>query len=158
MPAKKVKGRKQHLLVDTLGLLLAVTVTAASVQDRDAAPALVAQACAKVSGLQKLYADGAYAGKCKEDIEVAHPTLDVEIVRHPHHRNTGTWDDVQQRLFPDPPAKDFVVLAKRWVVERTHAWNERARRLMAHHDRSSWAPIAWVWLVEARILATRLAS
>ncbi|THD11278.1 hypothetical protein B1806_03940 [Metallibacterium scheffleri] len=78
--------------------------------------------------------------------------------RHPHNRNTGTWDDVQQPLFPDPPAKDFVVLAKRWVVERTHAWNERARRLMAHHDRSAWAPIAWVWLVEARILATRLVA
>jgi putative transposase len=44
------------------------------------------------------------------------------------------------------------------MVERTHAWNERARRLIAHHDRSSWAPVAWVWLVEARILATRLAG
>ena len=155
---KKVKGRKRHLLVDTLGLLLAVTVTAASVQDRDAASTVVAQACAKVPGLQKLYADGAYAGKCKEGIEAAHPTLALEIVRHPHNRNTGTWDAVQQPLFPDPPAKDFVVLAKRWVVERTHAWNERARRLMAHHDRSAWAPIAWVWLVEARILATRLVA
>ncbi|MFN9186284.1 MAG: IS5/IS1182 family transposase, partial [Betaproteobacteria bacterium] len=48
--------------------------------------------------------------------------------------------------------------AKRWVVERTHAWNDRARRLMAHHDRSDWAPLAWVWLAEARILATRLAT
>ena len=44
------------------------------------------------------------------------------------------------------------------VVERTHAWNERARRLIAHHDRSDWAPVAWVWLAEARILATRLAT
>jgi transposase len=155
---KKVKGRKRHLVVDTLGLLLAVTVTAASVQDRDAAPTVVAQACAKVTGLQRLYADGAYAGKCKEGIEVAHPSLNVEIVRHPNNRNTGTWDDAQLPLLPEPPAKGFVVLAKRWVVERTHAWNERARRLMAHHDRSSWAPVAWVWLVEARILATRLAS
>jgi putative transposase len=44
------------------------------------------------------------------------------------------------------------------MVDRTHAWNERARRLIALHDRSSWAPVAWVWLVEARILATRLAG
>jgi putative transposase len=50
-------------------------------------------------------------------------------------------------------AKGFVVQAKRWVVERTHAWNERCRRLIAHHDRSNWAPLA-----EARILATRLAT
>lgn len=57
-----MKGRKRHLVVDTLGLLLALTVTAASVQDRDAAAPLVAQACAKVPGLKKRYADGAYAG------------------------------------------------------------------------------------------------
>ncbi len=155
---KKVKGRKRHLLVDTLGLLLAVSVTAASVQDRDAAPAVVDQAVAKVPGLLKLYADGAYAGKCKEGIEAAHPSLKVEIVRHPQNRNTGSWQGAQLPLLPDPVAKGFVVLAKRWVVERTHAWNERARRLMVHHDRSAWAPVAWVWLVEARILATRLAS
>ena len=63
---KKVKGRKRHLVVDTLGLLLAVTVTAPSVQDRDAAASVVAQACAKVPGLKKLYADGAYGGKCAQ--------------------------------------------------------------------------------------------
>ena len=56
---KKVKGRKRHLVVDTLGLLLAVTVTAASVQDRDAAADVVALACAKVPGLKKLYTDAA---------------------------------------------------------------------------------------------------
>ena len=54
--------------------------------------------------------------------------------------------------------RGFVVQPKRWVVERTHAWNERARRLMAHHDRSNWAAVAWVWLAQARILATRLAN
>lgn len=153
---KKVKGRKRHLVVDTLGLLLAVTVTAASVQDRDAAAEVVAQACTKVPGLKKLYTDAAYGGKCAQAIEQTHG-ISVEVVRHPGNRSTGTWQDAQQPLWPEIVAKGFVVQAKRWVVERTHAWNERARRLMAHHDRSSWAPIAWVWLVEARILATRLA-
>jgi putative transposase len=46
----------------------------------------------------------------------------------------------------------------RRVVERTHAWLERDRRLIAHHDRSDWAPLAWVWLAQARMLATRLAN
>ena len=69
---KKVKGRKRHLVVDTLGLLLAVTITAASVQDRDAAAPVVAQACAKVPGLKKLYADGAYGGQCAVAIEQTH--------------------------------------------------------------------------------------
>jgi transposase len=154
---KKVKGRKRHLVVDTLGLLLALTVTAASVQDRDAAPDVVAQACTKVPGLKKLYTDGAYGGKCAQAIEQTHG-ISVEVVRHPGNRSTGTWHDAQQPLWPETVATGFVVQAKRWVVERTHAWNERARRLMAHHDRSDWAPLAWVWLAEARILATRLAS
>jgi putative transposase len=154
---KKVKGRKRHLVVDTLGLLLAVTVTAASVQDRDAAAAAVAHACAKVPGLKKLYTDAAYGGQCAQTIEQTHG-IGVEVVRHPGNRSTGTWQDPQQPLWPEVVAKGFVVQAKRWVVERTHAWNERARRLMAHHDRSDWAPLAWVWLAEARILATRLAT
>ncbi len=153
---KKVKGRKRHLVVDTLGLLLAVTVTAASVQDRDAAAPVVAQACAKVPGLKKIYADSAYGGKCAQAIEQTYG-ISVEVVRHPGNRSTGTWQDAQQTLWPEVVASGFVVQAKRWVVERTHAWNERARRLIAHHDRSSWAPVAWVWLVEARMLATRLA-
>jgi putative transposase len=154
---KKVKGRKRHLVVDTLGLLLAVTITAASVQDRDAAAEVVAQACTKVPGLKKLYTDAAYGGKCAQAIEQTHG-ISVEVVRHPGNRSTGTWQDAQQPLWPEVVAKGFVVQAKRWVVERTHAWNERARRLMAHHDRSNWAPLAWVWLAEARILATRLAA
>lgn len=153
---KKVKGRKRNLVVDTLGLVLAVTITAASVQDRDAAEPVVALACAKVPGLKALYADAAYAGRCAEAIEKTHG-IAVHIVRHPGNRVTGTWQTAQQPLWPETVAKGFVVQARRWVVERTHAWNERARRLIAHHDRSQWAPIAWVWLTEARILATRLA-
>ena len=154
---KKVKGRKRHLVVDTLGLLLAVTVTPASVQDRDGAAEVVAKAYAKAPSLKKLYTDGAYGGKCALAIEAAHGLV-VEVVRHPGNRATGTWQDAQQPLWPQEVPKGFVVQAKRWVVERTHAWNERCRRLIAHHDRSDWAPVAWVWLAEARMLATRMAT
>ena len=105
---KKVKGRKRHLVVDTLGLLLAVSVTAASVQDCDAAAPVVAQACAKVPGLKKLYADAAYGGKCAEAIEHAHG-ISVEIVRHPGNRSTGTWQDAQHPLgrMPSPAASSY---------------------------------------------------
>ena len=90
MRGKKVKGRKRHLVVDTLGLLLAVTVTAASVQDRDAAAEVVAQACTKVPGLKKLYtAPTAYGGKCAQAIEQTHG-IGVEMVRHPGNRSPGT--------------------------------------------------------------------
>lgn len=154
---KKVKGRKRHLVVETLGLLLALTITAASVQDRDAAAEVVAKACAKVPGLERLYADGAYGGRCAQAIEQTRG-IAVEVVRHPGNRSTGTWQDAQQPLWPEVVATGFVVQAKRWVVECTHAWNERSRRLIAHHDRSDWAALAWVWLAEARMLATRLAA
>lgn len=149
---KKVKGRKRHLVVDTLGLLLAVAVTAASVQDRDAAPAAVAAACAKYTTIEKLFADAAYAGQCAErlehDLDIA-----VDIVRRPHA--AGDWDDPQQPLWP--AAGGFVALPKRWVVERTHAWLERERRLIMHHDRSPLTAAAWVWLAQARMLLRRLA-
>ena len=148
---KKVKGRKRHLVVDTLGLLLAVAVTAASVQDRDAAPAAVATACAKYTTIEKLFADGAYAGQCADRLE--HDlNITVDIVRRPNA--VGDWEHPQQSLWP--AAGGFVPLPKRWVVERTHAWLERERRLVMHHDRSPRSAVAWVWLAQARMLLRRL--
>lgn len=89
---KKVKGRKRNLVVDTMGLLIAVTVTAASVQDRDAATAVVTQACATSPRLEKLYTDGAYGGKCAHDIEQAHH-IRVEVARRPGNSTIGTLHD-----------------------------------------------------------------
>lgn len=153
---KKVKGRKRHLLVDTLGLLLSVTVTAASVQDRDGAVPSVAAGCQKYPTLAKLYVDGAYAGGCAQLLRATHG-LDVEVVRHPGNHNVGQWHIDQRDLFDAAPPTGFVVLPKRWVVERTHAWAERSRRLIMHHDRAVPIAVAWVWLTEARMLARRLA-
>ncbi|MBF6842267.1 transposase, partial [Acinetobacter baumannii] len=129
---KKIKGRKRHLLVDTLGLLLAVTVTAASVQDRDGAPAVVAAGCAKVPALKRLYVDGAYSGRCAQAL-AADYGLAVEVVRHPGNGNARVFHNLAQST-PIAAAvpSGFVVLPKRWVVERTHAWNERWRRLVMH--------------------------
>ena len=152
---KKVKGRKRHMVVDTLGLLLAVAGTAASVQDRDGAKEVVEQACRKAPTLERLYTDGAYGGKCAQAIEHAQG-IRVEVARRPGNRSTGMLHDSQQSLWPLPTA-GFIVLPKRWVVERTHAWNERCRRLVMHHDRRTSISAAWVWLAEARILLSRLA-
>ncbi len=148
---KKVKGRKRHLVVDTLGLLLAVSVTAASVQDRDGARSTVAQACQTNPTVATLYADAAYAGQCAATLERTHG-LTVEIVRRPN--TSGDWGDAQMPLWP--ALGGFVVLPKRWVVERTHAWIERWRRLIMHHDRSVRIAEAWVWLAQAAILLQRL--
>ncbi len=156
---KKVKGRKRHLVVDTLGLLLAVSVTAASVQDRDGAHPVVALALSKYPSVQTLFVDGGCAGQCAQTISQCH-VVQVDVVRHPANRNVGRWADSRQAdLFTvQADAKGFVVLAKRWVVERTHAWNERARRLVMHHDRLANVAEAWVWLTDARTLLRRLTT
>ena len=154
---KKVKGRKRHLVVDTLGLLLAVSVTAASVQDRDGAHTVVDAAMSKYSSIETIFADSGYAGQCAQTLSQRHD-IRVQVVRHPCNKNVGRWVRPEQQDLFAVAANDkgFVVLAKRWVVERTHAWNERARRLIMHHDRLSAVSEAWVWLTEARMLLRRL--
>lgn len=156
---KKVKGRKRHLVVDTLGLLLAVSVTAASVQDRDGAHPVIAATMTKYPSVETLFADSGYAGQCAQTVSQCHG-IKVDVVRHPANRNVGRWAHRDQPdLFTvQADAKGFVVLAKRWVVERTHAWNERARRLVMHHDRLAEVSEAWVWLTEARMLLRRLTT
>ncbi|MCP5320951.1 MAG: IS5 family transposase [Pseudomonadales bacterium] len=156
---KKIKGRKRHLVVDTLGLVLAVSVSAASVQDRDGAHPVIAATMAKYPSIKTLFVDGGYAGKCAQTVSQCH-NVHVDVVRHPANKNVGRWTQADQPdLFTvQADAKGFVVLAKRWVVERTHAWNERARRLVMHHDRLAGVSEAWVWLTEARMLLRRLTT
>jgi transposase len=154
---KKVKGRKRNLVVDTLGLLLAVTVTSAGLQDRDAGTGAIARAAEKYPSVQRLYVDSAYAGQWAVAVQNDHG-INVEVIRHPANRLVGRWEQTgQQDLFTEAlPKTGFTVLPKRWVVERSHAWNERARRLIMHHDRLPAVSEAWVWVAEARLLAKRL--
>lgn len=156
---KKVKGRKRHLVVDALGLLLAVSVTAASVQDRDGAHAVMASAKARHSTISTLYVDSGYAGDCAQTLSERHG-IEVRVVRHPANRNAGRWIDEQNPtpVIVSAHSNGFVVLPKRWLVERAHAWTERARRLVMHHDRLTSISETWVWLTHARILLRRLTS
>jgi transposase len=153
---KKVKGRKRHLVTDTLGLLVAVLVTAASTQDRDAALPAMELATAKVPGIERVYVDGGYAGKRAQEIR-DRLDLDVHVVRHPGNRNVGRWHHEDQiPLFDDTAG--FVVLPKRWVVERTNAWNERPRRMTRDHDRRLDVSTGWIWLADGRRLLRRLTT
>lgn len=152
---KKVKGRKRHIVTDTLGLLLTVLVTAASTQDRDAAMPAIDRAKEKVHGMKIVFVDGGYAGARAQEIRDRHG-IDVQVVRHPANRNVGRWHDGQIPLFDQP--RGFVVLPKRWVVERTNAWNLRPRRLTMDHDRLLDVSEGWIWLAEARMLLRRLTA
>jgi len=127
---KKVNGRKRHIVVDTMGLLLLVVITSAGVQDRDGARTLLEKVKMAMPSLSLLWADGGYAGKLVEWAErVAHIT--VEIVRKP------------------PGLKTFQVLPRRWVVERTFAWIVKCRRLDHDYERlpeTSEAMIKWAMI------------
>lgn len=151
---KKVKGRKRHLAVDVLGLLLAVTVLPANVQDRDGAHPLVGRAVEKYPSLKKAFVDSGYAGRCADQIRAQHG-IDVEVVRRPSA--AGAWTDKQLALFAIP-ARPFEILPKRWVVERTHSWVERPRRMAKDHDRRLDVAESWIWFTEARLLLRRLAT
>jgi transposase len=154
---KKIMGRKRHIATDTLGLIIAVLITPASVQDRDAALPLVESAMNKVPGIQKIYVDGGYAGTCVDEIRRKY-SIEAHVVRHPENRNVGVWHEGQLALFDPPASRGFVVLPKRWVIERTNAWNERPRRMNRDHDRLLTVSTAWIWLTESRMLLRRLTS
>ena len=141
---KKVNGRKRHLLVDTLGLLIAVVVTPASVPDRDAAPLLLA--AARRRGRARLaltWADNAYHG-AYQDWSAQDLGITVEIVD-------------RAALGDGRKGNGFQVVPRRWVVERTNAWISRRRRCARDYERLSGHHAAMVQLA-AIIQMTRRAA
>ena len=120
----KDNGRKRHIAVDTIGLLLPVLVTAAGVQDRDGARPLLWNLRRAFPSVKLAWADGGYAGKLVTCARTKlRPRLTLQIVKRPGDLHT------------------FQVLPRRWVVERTLAWITRCRRtvrdyerLTAHHE------------------------
>ena len=134
---KKIKGQKRHIAVDTLGLLLAVVVTAASVQDRDGAHTLLARLREKFSTLTLMWADGGYAGRLVVWAKSV-LALTVQIVKRS--------DDV----------RGFVVLPRRWVAERTFAWLTRYRRLVRVYERDPGHHEAMIWWATVHHMTRRL--
>ena len=137
--AKKTKGRKRHILVDTLGLLLSVIVHPADVQDRDGAFQVLRQARRMFPFIERIFADGGYAG----------PKMALVAWR------TGTW---RLQIVKRSDAAGFEVLPKRWIVERTFAWISRNRRLARDFERYATTVAAFVRLAMIRIMLRRLAA
>ena len=106
-------------------------------------------------GIKRLCVDGGYAGARATELRERHQ-IEVEVVRYPANRMVGQWRDGQLPLFD--LFKGFVVLPKRWVIERTNAWNDRPRRMNKDHDRNLNVSTAWIWLTEARMLLRRLTA
>jgi putative transposase len=136
---KKITGRKRHISVDCLGFLLAVVVTSAAVDDAAAAPQVLRQLSVdKYPRLQKLWADQKY---------------------HNHRLNAWLKDKPYELEVVKRPAgaKGFVLLHKRWVVERTNAWNGRSRRLSKDYERRTDSSESMVKVNSIRMLLNRLA-
>jgi putative transposase len=135
---KQVKGRKRHLLVDTLGLLLVVVVTAASVQDRDGAKLLFARLGGACKKLRLIWVDGGYRGQLLDWV-VEHCRFHLQLVL----RNDAR--------------KGFVLLPRRWVVERTFAWLNHHRRLSKDYERLVESSETLIYIVMIRLMLRRLA-
>jgi putative transposase len=113
-----VQGRTRQILVETLGLILAVVVTAASVQDRDGAMSLLARLRHRVSRVRVIWADQAYIGDLVTWLWARRP-----------------WRNVRLEMVKRPEgAKGFLLLPNRGIVERTFAWLGRYRRLSKDDD------------------------
>lgn len=136
---KKTKGRKRHIIVDTLGLMVGLMVHSADVQDRDGAPDLLKSIHYSWPWLLHVFADGGYAGdKLKRRL-----------------KKIGRWTiEIIKR---SDKAKSFEVLPRRWIVERTFAWLGRCRRLAKDVEKSIASSEAWIMIAQIRLITRRLA-
>lgn len=132
---KKIKGVKRHILVDTLGLVLAVVIQSASVQDRDGAISVIEKMRASWKKVIKIFADSGYRGQLIKTVKTRFE-IELEIIK----RNE---------------LHIFKILPKRWIVERTFAWIDTNRRNSKNYERLNNTSVAMVHLSAIRIMLNR---
>ena len=136
---KKVKGRKIHALVDTEGLPMRIVVHSAAIQDRDGAGLVLDKIRRRFPWLELIWADGGYNARQVEAAVAKVPVLRMEIVKRS--------DDM----------KGFIVLPRRWVVERTFSWFGRNRRLAKDFENLAETLATFVTLACIQLAVRRLA-
>lgn len=135
MPGKKISGRKRHIVVDTLGLLWAVVITPASVQDRDGGREVLAEFRRRVHFPKVIWVDGGYAALVKWALMKW--LWVIEMVKRSEGR--------------------FKILPKRWIVERTFGWLNRSRRLAKSYERTIQSDQAFIHVAMIHLMIKRLA-
>ncbi len=133
-----MKGRKRHIVVDALGLLLAVAVHPANIQDRDGAKLVLERLLGQYPRLKVIWADGAYGGKLVQWTKEA-GGWNLELVRRPRQQHT------------------FQVLPRRWVVERTFGWLNLQRRLSKDYEGLPETTEAGIYAAMTGLMLRRLA-
>lgn len=138
---KKIKGRKRHLLVDTLGLLVAVLITGAGIDDGNAAPQLLEKVTPEeLPRLEVIFGDNKYHNHALHAwLEEHRPGWRVEVKKRPEE------------------SRGFTPLEKRWVVERTNAWNGRCRRHSKDYERRPDSSAAMIQISNIHLMLRRLA-
>jgi putative transposase len=139
---KKILGRKRHLLVDTLGLILHVVVHSAAIQDRDGAKLVLPILLQRFGWLRCIFVDGGYAGALAAWVKELLPRrgLRVEVVKRSHadkHR--------------------FKILPKRWIVERTFGWLSKFRRLAKDYEFRTENSETMILIAATRLMLAKLA-
>jgi putative transposase len=137
-----VNGRKRHLLVDVMGLVLAVVVHPANIQDRDGAKLVLDIIRHTFSRLRLIWADGGYAGRLIDWVR------DLRIQRKVQLEIVKRSDNV----------RGFVVLPRRWVVERTFGWLGRYRRLSKDYEQPTTSSEAMIHIAMIGLMVKRLAE
>lgn len=137
---KMIKGRKRHILTDTIGLPVGMIVHPADVQDRDGAPGLLESVRDSFPWLRHVFADGGYAGDKLKDALKQIGDWTIEIIKR------------------SDAAKGFVLLPRRWVVERTFAWLNRNRRLAKDFEASVESAVTWLYIASVKLMSRRLAA
>lgn len=147
--AKRLAGRKRHILVDTNGLVLSARVHGADLPDRDGGLRLLAEGLGReLPRLELVWADGAYTGEFRRWAEQEQGWR-VEV---PYHRDRQLW-----RYGLEEKPRGFQVLPRRWVVERTFAWLSQVRRLSKDYERLPEVAEAMIYGAMSRLMLRRLA-
>ena len=164
--AKKLSGRKRHLLVETQGLVLTAKVHTAELQDRAAVPLVLAGAKQQFPRVEHLWVDQGYTGSGKQWIE-EHLGWSVEVVRHPPtprgewvpHGDLSDWRTIWFAWERPPSAPNVFrgILPRRWVVERTFSWLGQSRRLSKEYERLCETSEAVIYATMSRLMLRRLA-